>query len=169
MRDTIVCDLTKVPNDLKDPRATAPSPGSWRPRISPVATRWMVARVAGRSCPWSCTPRGHRSEHPPRCHPLYFRSRLGCPCRAAHCSLRKKKKKGSGLMRNARSYISFDSYAATGKVEPRLFLPLSFFSLPGRRRNVCNFRWKNLYVYFCGDSARGVKRTHGFIDLSAGL
>lgn len=60
-------------------------------------------------------------------------------------------------MWETRVRITFGWYAAAGKVEPRFFLLLSFFGLPGRRRNVCNFRWKNLYVYFCGDSARGAK------------
>lgn len=167
--DRRVCGLTKVPSGPEDPRATSSSPGSWRPRISPVATRWTVAQVVGRFCPWyPYTPRGRRSARSPRCPPLYFRYRSGCPCRAAHCSLREKKKeRRRGLINEIRACwrIIFD--AAAGKVEPRAS-SCHFLSLACRvvGRNVCNFRWKNLYVYFCGEIAPAAFNEYGFINLS---
>lgn len=98
----IAQDFTRVPNDLADPQVTVSSPGFWRLRISSVAPRWMPALPRGPPCPWSCHPYwGHHSARPPRCHPLYFRSRSGYPCRAAHCSLRKGR--GERNVRNVRS------------------------------------------------------------------
>jgi len=85
----IAQDFTMVPNDLADSRAIVFSPGFWRPRIWLVdAPRWMPARSPDPPCLSSCHPCwGYHPARPPRCHPLYFRSRSDYPCRAAHCSL----------------------------------------------------------------------------------
>lgn len=80
-------------------------------------------------------PPGAPSTVPPVVLPVSFRLSLSC------CSLLAVGKKGERSVKDSRSYYNIRVIRSSRKSgTPRFFLLLSFFSSPGHRRNVCNFR-----------------------------
>jgi len=155
-------DFTRVPNDLVDLRATVPLPGFWRPRISSVVPRWMPARMHGLPCPWSCHPYwGHHSARPPRCHPWYFRSRLGCLCRAAHCSLWKDRREKY----KKRAFVQIQYLADTQ--QPEKWNPASscyFLSLACRvAGEMCVTFAERIYTSISAAIVPAASSSHGFV------
>lgn len=161
-------NFTKVPNDPVDLQATVPSPGFWRPRISLVAPRWMPAQMHdGLPCPWSCHPYwGHHSARPPRCHLLYFRSRLGCPCRAAHCSLWKDRRERN--VRNARSYRYNIWLIRSSRKSGTSLLLATFFLWPAGSLvagEMCVTFAERIYTSISAAIVPAALSSHGFVHL----